>query len=81
MSENQQTSRDGSQHVPPVNETQYSLFVINHDVVWLDISVHDAVGMAIVKSFEQLKDVVPNIKVGQGGIEYLKVSIVHMFKD
>lgn len=30
--------------------TYLSLFVINHDVVWFDITVHDAFAVAEIKS-------------------------------
>lgn len=49
--------------------------------MWLDITVHNAIRMAVIQSLEKLKDVKPNIEIGQGGIKNLKICIVHVFKD
>ena len=30
----------------PIDETKFSLLMINHNIVWLDITMHDTHGMA-----------------------------------
>jgi hypothetical protein len=65
----------------PINEPKLSFLVINHDVVGLDITMHHPVGMTIVQSLEELKDVVTNVIIAQGGIENFEVCIVDVFED
>lgn len=50
--------------------------MIYHDVVGLDISVHDALGVAEIQRFEQLEDVVPDVKVGEFGVESLELGVL-----
>jgi hypothetical protein len=57
-------------------DTYLSLFVIYHDVVGLDISVHDTLGMTEIQSFEQLEDVVPNVEVGKFGVKGLELGVL-----
>jgi hypothetical protein len=52
----------------PVNEPEFSFFVINHDIVWFDVSVHDTARVTKVQSLQKLKYVVANIKIGQFGV-------------
>ena len=47
----------------PVDELQLAALVVNHDVARLDIPVHDAFGVRIVKSFEQLIHVEADVGV------------------
>jgi hypothetical protein len=42
--------------------------VINHNVVGLDIAVHDSLGVAEVQRLKKLKDVVADIKVGESRV-------------
>lgn len=65
----------------PVNQPQLSLLVIDHNVVRLDISVHDAFGVAEIESLEQFKDVVPDIVVDEAWIQGSEVGVVDVFKD
>ncbi len=48
-----------------------SLVVVNHHVVWLDVSVDYAVCMAEVKRFKKLKHVEAHVKVSQRRIQHL----------
>ena len=43
----------------------FSVLVVDHDVVWLDVSVHDAHAVAVVEGFEQLVQVEPDVVVRQ----------------
>jgi hypothetical protein len=65
----------------PINESQLTLFVINHDIMGFDVTVHDSIRMAIVQSLQKLKDVIPNVEIGQSWIQNLEVGVVDMFKD
>ena len=48
----------------PVDEPELSVLVVDHDVVGLDVSVHDAHAVAVVQSLQQLVQVVPDVVVG-----------------
>ena len=54
--------------------THFSVLVVDHDVVWLDISVHDAHTMAIVECLQQLIEVEPNVVVCQSLVQLLQVK-------
>ena len=45
--------------------THLPVTVINHDVVWFDISVHDAHTVAVVQGSQQLVEIVANVVVCQ----------------
>lgn len=55
--------------------------MVNHDVVRLDISVHNALAVAEVEGFEKLKDVVANIEIVELGVEVAEVGVVDVFED
>ena len=48
-----------------------ALTVVDHDIVRLDVAVHDPVGVRKVEGLEQLKHVVTNVEIGQSGVEHL----------
>lgn len=47
------------------------MLVIDHDIVRLDIAMHDAVAVTVVERLEQLVEVVAKIGIGQRRIENL----------
>lgn len=55
--------------------------MIDHDIMRLDISVHDALAVAEVQGLQQLKDVEANIVVGKPRVEGAEVGVVDIFKD
>jgi len=55
--------------------------VINHDIVRLDITVHDAFAVAEVQSLEQLEDIVPYVVVLKFGVETPEVGVVDILED
>jgi hypothetical protein len=50
--------------------------VVNHDVVRLDIAVHDALGVTEVKSFEQLEKIEADVKVGEFRVQCLELGVL-----
>ena len=59
----------------PINESKLFVIMINHDVVWLDISVHDASAVTEVECLEHLVDVVSNVIVSEALVECPEVDI------
>lgn len=50
--------------------------MVDHDIVWLDITVHDALGMAEVESLEKLKDVETDVEIGEFGVKGFKLGVL-----
>ena len=55
--------------------------MVDHDVVRLDVPVHDAHAVAVIESLQMLIQVVPDVIVRQGLIQLLEVRVVNMLKD
>ena len=66
---------------PPVDKSQLSLFVVNHDIVGLYITMHDTIRVAVIQRLQELKNVVSNVIIGQRWIQNLEIRIVDVFKD
>ena len=49
----------------PIDESEFAIFVIDHDIVRLHVSVHDSHAMAIIQCFEEFVEVIPDIVVRQ----------------
>lgn len=58
-----------------------SLLMINHDVVWLHISVHYALAVTEIQRFQQLKNVISDIVVLEFGVQAAEVGIVDILED
>ena len=58
----------------PVNQPELALLVVDHDVVRLDISVHDAPRVAEVEGLEEFGNVEAHIKVVKLGVEGFEVG-------
>lgn len=56
--------------------TDLFLLVIYHDVMRLDIAVHDSFGMAEIECFEKFENVETDIKVGEFGIEGFEFGVL-----
>mmetsp|Transcript_25018 Transcript_25018/g.57619 ORF Transcript_25018/g.57619 Transcript_25018/m.57619 type:complete len:295 (-) Transcript_25018:70-954(-) len=65
----------------PVDKPQFSLLVVDHDVVRLHISVHDAVRVAEVQGHQHFINVVPDVQIRKCGIKNLEVGVVDGLKD
>lgn len=64
------------------NKMMYlSVLMIDHNVMRLNVPVHDALTMAVVEGLEQLVDVVANIDVVELRIEAAEVGVVDILKD
>lgn len=55
--------------------------MIDHNVMRLDVSVHDSLAVAKVQSLQQLVNVEPNIEIVEFGIEAAKIDIVDIFEN
>jgi hypothetical protein len=55
--------------------------MIDHNVMRLDVSVHDALAVAVVERLEELEDVVTNINVVELGVQAAEVRVVDSFED
>lgn len=55
--------------------------MIDHNVVRLDIAVHDALAVAVIEGLEQLKNVVPHVDVVELGVQASEVRVVDKFED
>lgn len=62
----------------PVNESKLAVGVVDHNVVRLDIPVHDALRMAEIKRLEDLVHVVANVKVVEALVELAEVSVARV---
>mmetsp|Transcript_39283 Transcript_39283/g.99006 ORF Transcript_39283/g.99006 Transcript_39283/m.99006 type:complete len:296 (+) Transcript_39283:247-1134(+) len=65
----------------PIDESEFSQRMIDHHVVWFHITMHDAIRVAKVQRLQQFIGVVAHVKVCEGGVEDLKVDVVHILKD
>jgi len=63
----------------PVDELQLASGGVDHDVMWLNIAMHDSIHVAEVQSAQQLEHVVPNVIIREGGIKLAEIDVVHIF--
>jgi hypothetical protein len=55
--------------------------VVDHDIVGLDISVHDALAVTEVQRLEELVDVEADIIVRKPGVQRAEVGVVDSLED
>ena len=65
----------------PVNEAKRAARVVDHDVVRLDIAMHDALRVAVEKSLEELGNIEADVVVRESGVEELEVGVVDILED
>ena len=59
----------------PIDKSELLLCVINHDVVWLHISVSDTLGVAEIESLKDLVHVVADIKISEALVQSSEVNV------
>ena len=64
----------------PINEAELAVSVVNHDVMRLDIAVHDSLRMAVIKGLQDFEHVITNIKVVEALVKFAEVSITGINK-
>mmetsp|Transcript_9963 Transcript_9963/g.25272 ORF Transcript_9963/g.25272 Transcript_9963/m.25272 type:complete len:276 (-) Transcript_9963:2362-3189(-) len=65
----------------PVDESELAPFVVDHDVVRLDVSVNDSLAVAVVERLEEFEDVEPYVKVTERGVQDAEVDVVDVLED
>jgi hypothetical protein len=55
--------------------------MIDHNVMRLDISMHNSFAVTEIESFEELKDVESNINVVKLGVEASEIGVVDVLED
>ena len=59
----------------PINKAKLAVGVVNHDVMRLHITVHDALGVAVVERLQDLEHVKADVKIVEALIEFAEISI------
>ena len=59
----------------PIDESKFAVSMIDHDVVWLDVSVGNTLRVAEIQGTEHLEDVVPNVEIGETLVQCAEVNI------
>jgi hypothetical protein len=54
--------------------------MIDHNVMRLDITVHDALAVAVIQGLEQLVNVVPHVVVLKLWVQASEIGVVHVFE-
>lgn len=57
------------------------VLMIDHNVMRLHISMHDALAVAVVEGLEEFEDVVPHVEVVELRIERPEIGVVDVFED
>ena len=65
----------------PVYQPQFSLLMIDHNVVRLDITVHDSLAVTEIQCLEKLVDVETDIVVNKPRVKGSKIGVVYVFED
>ena len=57
--------------------------MVNHDIVWFYVAMHDAFWMTVIKRFENFEHVVPDVVVGETLVQFSEVGVacVDEFSD
>lgn len=62
-------------------QTNLALLMINHNIVGLDIAMHDTLAVAEVERLQQLEDIVADIIVGKAGVQSPEVGVIDSLED
>lgn len=58
-----------------------SFRMVNHDIVGLDITMHDTFTVTEIQGLEQLIDIESHIVIDEAGVKHPEVGIVDILKD
>ena len=67
--------------IPPVDDFELFGLVVDHDIVRLDVPVHDALGVCEVESLEELTNVGLDVLEGKLGVEHFMVDVGDMLHN
>jgi len=59
----------------PVDKSESLVGVVNHDIVWLHISVHDALAVAVVQGLQYLVNVESDVQVREALVQSPEVDV------
>lgn len=65
----------------PINQPQFPALVINHNIMRLDIPMHDPLAMTKVQCLEQLIDVIPDVVVLEFGVQRAEIGVINVLED
>ena len=65
----------------PINKTELTAGVINHNVVRLNISVHDAVRVGVLERLQNFEGIKSNVHRVELVVELLRLNVWDVFKD
>lgn len=54
--------------------------MIDHDIVGLDIPMHDALAVTEIQRLQQLVDVIPHVIVNEPGIQRAEIGVVDVLE-
>lgn len=63
-----------------VYESELPLVVVDHDVVWLDVSMDDSLAVTVIEGLQHFVHVEANVKVCEGGEKLFEVDVVDVLK-
>ena len=64
----------------PINESQFAVGVIDHDVVRFYVSVHNALRVTEIKCLQDLEHIVANIEVVKALVKFAEISVTGIDK-
>lgn len=64
----------------PIDQTKLAVGVVNHDVVGLDVAMHDALGVTVVESLQDLEHVEADVEIVETLVEFAEVSVTRVDK-
>ena len=65
----------------PIDEPQLSRLVVDHHIMRLHVTVHDAARMTVIQRLQNLINIISNIEVGKRRVQCLEVGVVDVLKD
>mgnify|MGYP000893972152 CR=1 FL=1 len=65
----------------PIDESQVTLLMVNHDVQGLDVSVHDAVRVGVLERLQNFEGIKSNVHRVELVVELLRLNVWDVFKD